>query len=85
MNILIDTNIVLPLEPGSYIDVEINTEKAVLLHNLTNQSGNTLCIHPAIEHDLEKDENKERAAIRRKLIKRYKSIPSRPDPAALDQ
>jgi GNAT superfamily N-acetyltransferase len=84
MNLLIDTNIVLPLEPGSYIDVEINTDNAVLLHNLTSGSGNTLCIHPAIEHDLEKDENRERAEIRRKLIKRYKSIPAPPDPSVLD-
>ncbi len=84
MNLLIDTNIVIPLEPGSYIDVEINTDNAILLHSLTNRSSNTLCIHSAIEHDLSKDENRERAEIRRKLIKRYKPVPSPPDPSVLD-
>jgi len=85
MNILIDTNIVLPLEPGSHFDIEINTENAILLHNLSNRSGNVLCVHPAIGYDLGRDNNKERAKLRRKLIKRYKEIPSPPDVSILDQ
>lgn len=84
MNILIDTNILLPLEPGSYKDVEINTQNAILLHNLASQSGNIICIHPAIQYDLERDQNKERTRIRRKLINRYKLIPSPPDVSVLD-
>jgi len=31
MNILIDTNIVLPLEPGSHFDIEINTIYQIVL------------------------------------------------------
>ena len=85
MNILIDTNIVLPLEPGSYVDIGINTENAILFHNLSNRSGNILCVHTAIEHDLDRDNNKKRSAIRRKLIKRYKSVPTPPDVSILDQ
>lgn len=84
MNILIDTNIVLPLEPGSTVDIGVNTDSAILFHNLANQSDNTICVHPAIEYDLARDENKERANLRRKLIGRYKRIPSPPAVSILD-
>jgi L-amino acid N-acyltransferase YncA/predicted RNA-binding protein with PUA-like domain/rRNA-processing protein FCF1 len=79
MNLLIDTNIVIPLEPGSPLDEEVNTETAIIFHNLAIQSENVLCIHPAIEYDLSRDKDNARANIRRKLIKRYKLIPSPPD------
>jgi rRNA-processing protein FCF1/L-amino acid N-acyltransferase YncA len=79
MNLLIDTNIVIPLEPGSSLDEEVNTEIAINLHSLANSSKNVLCIHPAIEYDLSRDRDWARASIRRKLIKRYKIIPSPPD------
>jgi rRNA-processing protein FCF1 len=79
MNLLIDTNIVIPLEPGSALDEEINTEIAINFHNLASLSNNILRIHPAIEYDLSRDKDNDRANIRRKLIKRYKLIPSPPD------
>jgi hypothetical protein len=79
MNLLIDTNIVIPLEPGSALDEEVNTEIAINFHNLANLSKNVLCIHPAIDYDLSRDKDIARANIRRKLIKRYKLIPSPPN------
>jgi len=79
MNLLIDTNIVIPLEPGSALDEEVNTEVAINFHSLANQSNNILCIHPAIDYDLSRDKDNARTNIRRKLIKRYKLIPSPPD------
>lgn len=84
MNILIDTNIVLPLEPGSTVDLGVNTSSAILFHNLSSQSNNTICIHPAIEYDLARDKNHERANLRRTLIGRYKTIPSPPSISILD-
>lgn len=84
MNILIDTNIVLPLEPGSTVDLEVNTNNAILFHRLSSQSNNVICIHPAIEYDLSRDKNKERADLRRTLIGRYKTLPSPPSPSCLD-
>jgi len=84
MNILIDTNIVLPLEPGSTLDLEVNTNNAILFHNLSSQSNNVICVHPAIEYDLARDKNKERADLRRTLIGRYKTLPSPPLPSCLD-
>jgi hypothetical protein len=84
MNILIDTNIVLPLEPGSTVDLEVNTNNAVLFHSLSSQSNNVICVHPAIEYDLARDKNQERANLRRTLIGRYKTLPSPPPPSCLD-
>lgn len=84
MNILIDTNIVLPLEPGSIVDLEVNTNNAILFHSLSSQSNNVICIHPAIEYDLSRDKNQERADLRRTLIGRYKTLPSPPSPSCLD-
>jgi hypothetical protein len=44
MNILIDTNIIIPLEPGSLTDLEINTDLALPFHKLVQKSENV--IHP---------------------------------------
>ncbi len=85
MHILIDTNILIPLEPSSHLDVSINTESAILLHNLSNSSKNPLCVHNAIQHDLNRDRDINRAEIRRKLINRYKLIPNPPDVSVLDE
>lgn len=84
MNILIDTNIVLPLEPGSTVDLEVNTNNAILFHRLSSQSNNVLCVHPAIEYDLARDKDQARADLRRTLIGRYKTLPSPPSPSCLE-
>lgn len=83
MNLLIDTNIVIPLEPSSFLDEEINTETAIIFHNLAIQSKNTVCVHPAIEYDISRDRDNTRADIRKKLIKKYKLVPSPPDVTTL--
>ncbi len=85
MNLLIDTNIVIPLEPSSFLDLSVNTETAIKFHNLAHQSHNILCVHPAINYDLSRDNDKKRAGIREKLIKRYKIIPSPPDISILSE
>lgn len=84
MNLLIDTNIVIPLEPSSFEDIGINTDSAIQLHNLCNRSHNILCIHPAINYDIDRDTNLPRASLRRKLLGRYKMLEPFPDVAALD-
>jgi hypothetical protein len=79
MNILVDTNIIIPLEPGSIRDFEVNTDAALEFHNLAQKSGSILCVHPLIQHDLSQDKNKERAKLIKKLIKKYNLISSPPD------
>ena len=85
MNLLIDTNIVIPLESSSALDVEINTETAIKFHKLAQLSKNILCIHPAIDYDISRDRDQTRANIRKKLIKRYKILPSPPDVSILSE
>jgi hypothetical protein len=85
MNLLIDTNIVIPLEPCSFEDAGINTDAAIDFHNLCNRSHNTVCIHPAIEHDLNRDLNIVRATLRRRLLGRYHMLNPVPGVNLLDQ
>jgi predicted RNA-binding protein with PUA-like domain len=84
MNFLIDTNIVIPLEPASKFDLEINTKTALKFHNLCTKSGNNLYIHPEITVDIGSDKDAERKALRRTLITRYHVLESPPLPTILD-
>jgi len=78
MNILIDTNIVIPLEPSLTTDFGINTNAALKFHRLVQKSDSVLFVHPLIGHDISRDKNKERKKLRKKLIKRYNKISSPP-------
>lgn len=85
MKFLIDTNIVVPLEPGLTADFEINTDHALEFHRLAQKSGNTLYLHPAIEYDLSRDKVTERAILRKKLLNRYEKIKSPPELSLLEK
>lgn len=85
MKFLIDTNIVVPLEPGSTSDFEINTDHALEFHRLAQKSGNTVYVHPAIEHDILRDKDTERATLRKKLLNRYEKIESPPALSLLEK
>ena len=69
MHFLIDTNIVVPLEPAMTDDFGINTNKALKFYNLAQKSNNIICIHPAIQLDLIRDKNNERASLRKTVIR----------------
>lgn len=84
MIILIDTNIIIPSEPGSLIDLEINTASALQFHSLVQKSGNVVYIHPAVKYDFNRDKNIERIQLRKTLIKRYNMIDSPPPITVLD-
>lgn len=78
MNILIDTNIIIPLEPSALTDFEINTELALRFHSLVQKSGSIIFVHPAVEYDFNRDKNEERIRLRKTVIKRYNHIDSPP-------
>ncbi len=78
MNFLIDTNIVIPMEPASKMDLDVNTPLALEFHRLANKSGNNLFVHPVIDYDINRDLNKERADLRKALLNRYNKILSPP-------
>jgi GNAT superfamily N-acetyltransferase len=84
MKFLIDTNIVIPLEPTSRIDLEINTELALKFHNLCSRAGLKIFIHPVISYDIARDKNADRKALRETLIQRYPLLKSPPSVSILD-
>jgi L-amino acid N-acyltransferase YncA len=84
MNILIDTNIIIPLEPSSLTDFGVNTDLALQFHRLVQKSGNVIYVHPAVEYDFNRDKNQQRAILRKILIKRYNTINTPPPISILD-
>ena len=79
MKLLVDTNIIIPMEPATTLDFEVNTPLATEFHRLAAISGNRICVHPAVSHDLDRDTNLNRSAVRRVALGRFDSI--RPVPA----
>lgn len=74
MKLLVDTNIIIPMEPVSTLDFAVNTSLATEFHRLATLTGNHICVHPAVLHDLGRDTNRERAEVRRVALGRFESI-----------
>ena len=83
VKILIDTNIVIPLEPTSAGDLEPGTERVVKFAGTAQQFGCTLYIHPASRHDIQRDGNEVRRRLRSRLVQKYASLPD-PPPVTLE-
>lgn len=79
MKLLIDTNVLIPLEPGSKTDVEPMTSLATDLQ----QVGATLYLHPIQRSDIEQDKDHDRRALRLRLIEKYLQLPSPPVPSPM--
>jgi len=79
---LIDTNVFIPLEPGSASDVEEKSEEAAILASSAIEQGIVLHYHPVQEQDLSKDSNSERRTLRQLLLKKYVVLPKPPSPPA---
>lgn len=84
MNFLIDTNIVIPLEPASKRDLAINTELAAVFHQLSVKSGSQIFIHPVIKDDFRRDKLEERRKLREVLVNKYQFLQSPPSISTLD-
>lgn len=84
MKFLIDTNIVIPLEPTSSLDLEVNTDLALMFHHLSSKAGQQIFVHPAIAYDIQRDKNEARKTLRKTLVKRYPILDSPPSISALD-
>lgn len=81
MKLLVDTNIIIPMEPASTLDFEVNTPLAMEFHRLSARTGNPICVHPAVQYDLDRDSNHERSSVRRVALGRFDTI--RPIPSIL--
>jgi len=75
---LLDTNVVIPLEPTSPKDMEPGTDRAAELLRLSNAAKVRLFLHPACLHDLDNDQNPERKTVRIRLLKKYSQLPHPP-------
>ena len=84
MRYLVDYNVIIPMEPSTVTDFEVNTELPMEFYQLIQRSGHQLCFHPAIHSDIDRDADVDRAALRRKVITRYVLLESPPGDEFLD-
>jgi GNAT superfamily N-acetyltransferase len=71
MKFLIDTNIVIPLEPTGPADLHVNTPSAAVLAQLAMYGGHQLYVHPAIRYDVARDRDDNRRELRTALVAKY--------------
>lgn len=78
MKFLLDTNIVIPLEPTRESEYEINTRMAFEFWNSANKLKQEIYVHPYIRHDFERDKDEQRKDLRDITLDRYTQIPEVP-------
>lgn len=78
MNLLLDTNIIIPLEPASIRDIEPETPAAVQLFQIAQEVGIKLFVHPCQSLDFERDGDESRRQLRAYLVQKYQEIPNPP-------
>ena len=80
MNVLIDTNILIPLE-----DTSRTLDPALAeMRRMSEQNGHVLFTHPSQKEDIQRDKDKKRRDIMLSRLKQYQTIPS-PPPLSLDE
>ena len=82
MKFLLDTNIIIPIEPTSQSGLEDGTHISVQLLRSLAQGGHQAYIHEASLIDLQKDKNKERWKMRQILLKKYLVLEKPPLPSS---
>jgi hypothetical protein len=78
VKLLLDTNIVIPLEPTHHDDFEGTTEAAASLISLAQSAGVNLYIHPDTLIELSNDTNAKRWQSRKILLNKYPRLQSPP-------
>ncbi len=78
MKVLLDTNLLIRLEPTSIGDVEEGIGVAVELMNVLNKGGHQTFIHPESLRELAGDKNEDRRAMRAVLMGKYPQLPAPP-------
>lgn len=81
MKFLLDTNIIIPLEPTSVDNIEPALERAARFVQLANRAGARLFIHPAQWQDLNNDTNTARRELRALLTTKYQWLDKPPSPS----
>lgn len=78
MNVLLDTNLLIRLEPTSRGDVELGFENAVKLVRLLQEGGHRIFRHPVLDREVLGDRNTDRADLRSRLVQIYSSLDAVP-------
>lgn len=78
LSLLIDTNVIIPLEPTSSSDVEPTMDRAAELVRLAGKCRAGIYVHPECACDLARDNDKTRLDTRRLLLQKYAKLPSPP-------
>lgn len=78
LTLLLDTNVLIPLEPTSPTEVEAGSPRAFKVANLAQQVGAGLFLHPAQIDDLQADKDEARRALRLSLAEKYPKLHNPP-------
>lgn len=84
MRLLIDTNVLIPLEPTRAEDLKDDTPAAALLIRRCNEGGHTVHVHPRVLEDLARDKDDERRTTRVALLAKYPPLPNPPGLAGVE-
>jgi L-amino acid N-acyltransferase YncA len=71
MRFLIDTNVLIPLEPTEAGHVEAGTERATLFARLVAEGRHQLLLHPESSRDIDRDRDQRRRTTRQLLARKY--------------
>lgn len=78
MRFLIDTNILIKLEPEDPANAEADAALAMEINRLIGRGDHSLLVHPSIHHDIERDSNQDRAERTRFLLQKYYELADPP-------
>ena len=78
MKFLIDTNILIPMEPVSVADIKSNTDMAVTFVKNVTTLGYQVYLHPDQKIDIRNDKDHERRALRELQFGKYPLLPDPP-------
>ncbi len=85
LTILVDTNIIIPSEPTVGDGVPVNAGHAVAFCRHAANAQCRLYYHPVIDHDIDRDSDKDRARQFRAAVQRYNPLPNPPAPVNLPE
>ncbi len=78
MKFLIDTNILIPLEPTSPSNVTATTPQAAELARIVQTANHQMFVHPDQRLDIERDTDEKRRGYRKVLFEKYPVLPTAP-------
>ena len=81
LNFLIDTNVLIALDPLS-VHTDESLRAAGELQRRIAEGGHRLFVHPRVDEDLRRDRDPHRQATRRRLLDKYTVLPDAPEPTA---